>query len=76
MQLVVGNLLLGTSVENTPFCKYLCIIRGVNYSVAYTTQTAATGTEITSQVQWQKTQISCRLSVIPLVHGSSDLQLL
>ena len=36
------------------FCKHPCTIRGDRCSVAYTTQIAASGTEMASQVQWKK----------------------
>ena len=76
VQLVVSNSSFRPSVENTPFSKRLCAVRGDSCSVAYTTQIAASGTDMAFQVQWQKMQISRRLSIISYVHGSSDLYLL
>ena len=52
VQLAVGNSSFRSSVENTPFCKHLCTVRGDSFSVVHTTEIAASGTDMDWQVQW------------------------
>jgi hypothetical protein len=42
------------TAENTPFSKHLRTFRAVCFSLAYTTRNVVSGTEMASQVQWQK----------------------
>jgi hypothetical protein len=64
-------------IENIVFCKHLCTVYGGRCSVGSSTQITASGTDMTSQVKWQKMRIPCRLLVTSCgVYGSSALHIL